>query len=122
MGNIPLTIASDACQLDYSFQPLNQSYFSNQQIPTNPLLSVGHTEPILVPGYAQLVVPSNQLYSAPTNLSSHNIENGTTLTQNSSLHIKLTAYPDPPSPYQYSDSGIASISTSSIELNPQIEH
>jgi len=59
LGNTPLTIATNVRQFDYSFQSLNQSYFSNEQIPTNPLPSVGFTEPISVPGYAQLVIQSN---------------------------------------------------------------
>jgi len=56
---MPLKIATDARQFDYSFQPSNQSYFSSEQIPTNPLPPVGVNETILVPGYTQLVVPSN---------------------------------------------------------------
>lgn len=113
LGNTPLTIASNAHQFNYSSQPLNQSYFSSEQIPTNPLLSVGFTEPISVPGYAQLIVPSNQLYSIPQN----NVESETILTQNDSLHIQLSAYPDLPPSYQFSDPQIttdiqiASIST-----------
>lgn len=113
---MPLTIATDARQFDYSFQPSNQSYLSSEQIPTNPLPPVDVNETISVPGYAHLVVPSNQFYSAPHN----NLENGTILAQNSSLHIKLSAYPDPPPPYQFSDLEIVtdmqvpSISTLSV--------
>jgi len=59
LGDMPLTIATDARQLNYSFQPSNQSNFSSEQIPANPLLLVGVNETIPVPGYAQLVVPSN---------------------------------------------------------------
>jgi len=58
LGNTPLTIATHAHQFDYSFQSLNQSYFSREQIPENPHPSVGLTEPISVPGYAQLVIKS----------------------------------------------------------------
>ncbi|XP_060877415.1 arrestin domain-containing protein 3-like [Metopolophium dirhodum] len=115
LGDMPLTIATDARQFDYSFQPSNQSYFSSEH-PTNPLPPVDVNETISVPGYAHLVVPSNQFYSAPHN----NLENGTILGQNSSLHIKFSAYPDPPPPYQFSDPEIAtdiqvpSISTLSV--------
>lgn len=56
---MPLTIATDARQFDYSFQPSNQSYFSSKQIPANPLPPLSVNETISVPGYAQLVVPSN---------------------------------------------------------------
>jgi len=100
---MPLTIATDARQFDYSFQPSSQS-FSSEQIPTNPLSPIGVNETILVPGYAQQVVPSNQFYPMSHN---NNLENGTILAQNSSLHIKPSAYPDPPPPYQFSDPEIA---------------
>jgi len=59
LGNAPLTIAINAHQFDYSFQTLNQSYFSRKQISENSHPSVGLTEPISVPGYAQLVIQSN---------------------------------------------------------------
>ncbi|CAH1723965.1 arrestin domain-containing protein 3-like [Aphis gossypii] len=59
LGNTPLTIATHPHQFDYSFQSLNQSYFSREQIPENPHPSVGLTKPISVPGYAQLVIQSN---------------------------------------------------------------
>lgn len=87
MGSIPLTISSNDRQFDYSFQH------------SNPLPSVGVNEPILVPGYAQLVVPSNQLYTVPQNASFHNPENGKIFVQN----IQLSEFPNPPPPYQFSE-------------------
>ncbi|CAI6347107.1 unnamed protein product [Macrosiphum euphorbiae] len=87
LGSTPLTIASNDRQFDYSFQP------------SNPLPSVGVNEPISVPGYAQLVVPSNQLYTVPQNASFHNAENGMIFVQN----IQLSEFPNPPPPYQFSE-------------------
>lgn len=78
LGDIPLIIPNGVHQFDYSFQPSNHSYFSSQQIPTNHLPSKGVTEPISIPGYAQLVVPSNQLNSVPRNSR----KNGTILAHN----------------------------------------
>jgi len=77
LGDMPLIIPTTAHQFDYSFQPSNYSYFSSKQIPTNHLPS-NVTESISVPGYAQLVVQSNQLYSVPHNSLKH----GTFLAQN----------------------------------------
>jgi len=59
LGNTPLTVATNTHQFDYSFQSLNQSYFSREQIPENPHPSVELTKPNPVPGYAQLVIQSN---------------------------------------------------------------
>jgi len=87
LGDMPLTIASNARQFDYSFQP------------SNPFPSVGVNEPISVPGYAQLVVPSNQLNTVPHNGVFHNLENGMILEQN----VQLSEFPDPPPPYQFSE-------------------
>lgn len=75
---MPLIIPTAAHQFDYSFEPSNHSYFSNQQILTNHLPSKDVTEPISVPGYAQLVISSNQLNSVPHN----SLKNGTILAQN----------------------------------------
>jgi len=94
LGSTPLTIASNAHQFDYSFQPSNQCNFS-----TNPFPSVGLNEPICIPGNVQLVVPSDQLHTVPHNASFHNPENGMIFAQN----IQLSEFPDPPPPYQFSE-------------------
>ncbi|CAH1723996.1 unnamed protein product [Aphis gossypii] len=103
LGNIPLTIASNVHQFDYSFQPSNQYYFSNELIPTNSLSSTGLNGSVLVPGYAQLEVPRNQPCTMAHNASSQNLENNMILTQNYSSNIQLTKFLDPPPPYQFSD-------------------
>lgn len=103
LGNIPLTIASNVHQFDYSFQPSNQYYFSNELIPTNSFSSTGLNDSILVPGYAQLEVPRNQPYTMAHNVSSQNLENNMVLTQNYSSNIQLTNILDPPPPYQFSN-------------------
>jgi len=98
-----LTIASNFHQFDYSFQPSNQYYFSNELIPTNSFSSTGLNDSILVPGYAQLEVPRNQPYTMSHNVSSQNLENNMILTQNHSSNIQLTNILDPPPPYQFSN-------------------
>lgn len=57
IGNIPLTIAQDAPQFNYSTQLSNQNDSSNGQFPTNYSQLIGLNEPTPVPGFAQQVPP-----------------------------------------------------------------
>jgi len=119
LGNVPLTIADNIIHSDYSYQPSNQIHLLNQPLPKMSLSPLSFIESMPVPGYAQLLVSHQQQNSSSSIETSTNPENTMISTKKNSIYIQLSPYPDPPSPYHFSDPKIINVQLSSIN-NEQI--